>query len=74
MWLRNSARYVTHSKRSAMHCQAITHDGDQFGMNLVLMLLIVALELVKLGKHHRLSCAEVPPDRFPNVRNERYDD
>lgn len=57
-----------------MRGETVTHDGDQLGVYLVLVLLIVALELVKLNEHDGLLRGEVPPERLAHVRDDRnYD-
>ena len=48
----------------------VAHDRNQLGVNLVLVLLVVPLELVKLDQHDGLLRGEVAPKRFANVRNE----
>jgi hypothetical protein len=53
-----------------MHCQSISHDGDELGMYFVLMLLVISLELVKLDEHHGLFRIEMPSKRLADVRNE----
>ena len=57
-----------------MRRDTVAHDRDQLGVNLVLVLLVVALELVKLDQHDGLLRGEVAPERFANVRNERDHD
>ena len=57
-----------------MRRETVTHDGDQLGVNLVLVLLVVSLELVELNEHDGLLRGEVPPERLAHVRDERdYD-
>lgn len=53
-----------------MRRNAVAHDCNQLGMNLVLVLLIVALELVELDQHDSLLRGEVAPKRFTNIRCE----
>ena len=53
-----------------MRRNTVAHDRNQLGVNLVLVLLIVALELVKLDQHDSLLRGEVSPKRFANIRYE----
>ena len=50
-----------------MRRNTIAHDRDQLGVNLVLVLLIVTLELVELDQHDSLLRGEVAPKRFANI-------
>lgn len=56
-----------------MSCETVAHYRDQLRVNLVLVLLIIALELVKLNEHDRLLRGEVPPEGLANVGYERDD-
>ena len=47
----------------------IAHDRNQLGVDLVLVLLVVSLELVKLDQHDSLLRGEVAPKRFADIRN-----
>ena len=53
-----------------MRCNTVAHDRNQLGVNLVLVLLIVALELVELDQHDSLLRREVAPKCFANIRYE----
>ena len=57
-----------------MRREPVAHDGDELGVDLVLVLLVVPLELVELDEHHRLLRAQVPPERLADVRDERDHD
>ena len=47
----------------------VAHDRNQLGVNLVLVLLVVSLELVKLDQHDSLLRGEVAPKRFADIGN-----
>ena len=53
-----------------MRRNTVAHNRNQLGVNFVLVLLIVTLQLVKLDQHDGLLRGEVPPKGFANVRNE----
>lgn len=57
-----------------MDLKTIAHDGDELGVNFVLMLLVVALELVELGEHDGLLGVEVTTKGFADVGDERDHD
>jgi hypothetical protein len=57
-----------------MRRKTVAHNRNQLSMDLVLVLLIVALELVKLDQHDRLLRGEVAPKRFANIGYEGDDD
>ena len=48
----------------------VAHDRNQLGVNLILVLLIVTLELVKLDQHDCLLRGKVAPKRFADIRYE----
>ena len=57
-----------------MRCKTVTHNRDQLGMDLVLVLLVVTLEFVKFDQHDRLLRGEVAPKGLANIGYESDDD
>ena len=49
-----------------MRCKTVAHNRDQLGTDLVLVLLVVALEFVD-DQHDRLLRREVPPKGLANI-------
>ena len=71
MACKDDGKEGAHLEGSYVCCQAVAHDGDEFRVDLVLVLLVVPLELVELDEHHRLLLAQVASERLPDVRDER---
>ena len=60
-----------HLQRLGVDLHAVAHDGDELGVNLILVLLVVALELVEFDEHDGLLWVEMAAERFADVRDER---
>jgi hypothetical protein len=62
--------YIPESKRQCQGWEVYclhTHDCSQLGVNLVLVLLIVVLELIECNQHDSLLQGEVVPKHFVNI-------
>lgn len=57
-----------------MDLEAVAHDSDKLEVDLVLMLLVVALELVELGEHDGLLGVEMTTKGLADVGDERDHD
>ena len=70
MACKHDGKEEAHLEGAYVRRQAVAHDGDELRVDLVLVLLVVALELVELYEHNGLLRVEVSPESLTHVGNE----